>query len=126
MIIKPVYVTFEQARLLKEKDFGMPYMRMGFVTKFYNSNQTLLALGRTGKAKELIPAPEQWQVLEWLRLKHDIHIWVRPYKDHGDDVNDPLQFRLNVHYKGVTTIKERNDFHEACSDAIDYALLTLL
>lgn len=64
--IEPKYVTFEQAKLLKEKGCNIE------TKTFYASN---------GKECDMIYdfdnwyyRPEQWQVVEWLFLKHKIYI----------------------------------------------------
>ena len=68
--IKPAYVTFEQAEKFKEKGFNNP------VRGLYD-NQYIPAINtelRNWNEFEGLSAPEQWQVVEWLRITHDIHI----------------------------------------------------
>ena len=57
---------------------------------------------------------------EWLRVNHGIWVWVRPYKDHAADNNDPIQHQMNVYKNGVTVSKEFNSHEEAYSAAFDY------
>jgi len=59
MNIKPTYVTFEQAKLLKEK--GLKGIEID-----YGLNQML----------NNCKTPEQWQVIEWLRTEKSIWIGV--------------------------------------------------
>ena len=73
MEIKPTYVTFEQAKLLKEKGFNVK------VKPFYNglqNNEFVISdiIQTNNNLPKWYPAPEQWVVVEWLRLNHDIHI----------------------------------------------------
>lgn len=78
--IKPTYVTREQAKWLKEKEFDLPtyayYSGLNFYTGEYK-NHSQTTIGDTPMHKMLIgytSAPEQWQVIEWLRVNHGIHI----------------------------------------------------
>lgn len=110
--IKPTYVTFEQAKWLKEKGFdeyceGWAYLDENCMAMQYDF-------------KTCVKMPEQWQVVEWLRINHGIWVWVRPYKDHAADNNDPIQHQMNVYKRGVTVSKEFNSHEEAFSAAFDY------
>jgi hypothetical protein len=82
--IKPTYVTREQAKWLKEKEFDLPtyayYSGLNFYTGEYK-NHSQTTIGDTPMHKMLIgytSAPEQWQVVEWLRVNHGIFISVLP------------------------------------------------
>jgi hypothetical protein len=82
MKIEPTYITFEQAKWLQEKGFDVPtygyYNGLNFyLGEYKNHSQT--TIGDTPMHKRLIgyvSAPEQWQVVEWLRVNHGI--WVSP------------------------------------------------
>jgi len=63
MKIKPTYVTLEQAKLLKKKGADIECKTA------YESNSIFYS------------RPEQWQVVEWLRVKHGIWVWVENYND---------------------------------------------
>jgi len=91
MEIKPTYVTFEQAKLLKEKRFNIPcfyYYENGKLIEpyFKNGSSTdtgfrvdlLDLLEHFNKHSKRVSAPEQWQVVEWLRVKHGIWIVIIP------------------------------------------------
>jgi hypothetical protein len=82
--IKPTYITFEQAKWLKEKGFDEscrmlingayePFHLNLIETQYFQNNSVLL--------KDCYSAPEQWQVVEWLRFNHDI--WVSVIKIDG-------------------------------------------
>lgn len=65
--IKPTYVTFEQSRWLQDKNFKV-WCKFRYTD--FNGNIQL-----EENASEIFPfVPEQWQVVEWLRLNHGI--WV--------------------------------------------------
>ena len=51
--IEPTYVTFEQAERLNEK-------RKNCIEH--------------DRCEQYLMQPEQWQVVEWLRVNHDIHV----------------------------------------------------
>jgi hypothetical protein len=68
MEIKPTYVTFEQAKWLKEKGFdeyceAWQYLDENCMAMQYDS-------------KTCVKMPEQWQVVEWLRVNHGLWIVV--------------------------------------------------
>jgi len=78
--IKPTYVTFEQAKWLKEIGFDVPtygyYNGLNFYLGEYK-NHSKTTIGDTEMHKRLIgyiSAPEQWQVVEWLRVNHNIFV----------------------------------------------------
>lgn len=83
--IEPCYVTFEQAKLLKEKGFDIPvrygvYGRKMKMTEYVGSTRNPCQIDRnwnTPKAKSW-SVPEQWQVVEWLRVEKGIWILVIP------------------------------------------------
>lgn len=131
MDIKPTYVTFEQAKLLKEKGFKY-YCPLSYWEQKLTNNTPGYALenGETSQENyynfERYYAPEQWQVVEWLRIKHGIWVWVRPFKDHAADNNDPIQHQMNIFFKGVSISKEFDSHEEAYSAAFDYILKEMI
>jgi hypothetical protein len=108
--IKPTYVTFEQAK----------FIRYPFLTNTGYSFSGKPIQRKYIPTNGWINRPEQWQVVEWLRVNHGIWVWVRPYKDHAADNNDPIQHQMNVYKRGVTVSKEFNSHEEAYSAAFDY------
>src|SRR3972149_4789732 len=74
MKIEPTYCTFEQAKLLKEKGFDVPIYSVYYLDAIPPSITTRVSsLEGTLSGCEL-SAPEQWQVIEWLRIKHNLFI----------------------------------------------------
>jgi len=87
--MKPIHATFEQAKLLKEKGFYVPTVKFyylndkrnwykdgelgeGFNDEYWGEN-TNLNWNKDGRLpfkpfSECVSAPEQWQVVEWLRI----------------------------------------------------------
>jgi hypothetical protein len=72
--IEPKYSTFEQAKWLKEKGFNLPTLNWYHRgNKKFNTNDLLFSMN---KLTDNYSAPEQWQVVEFLRINHGI--WVSP------------------------------------------------
>jgi hypothetical protein len=106
MKIEPTYVTFEQAKLLKEKGFDSKYKL--FVEKFIENAR-----------------PEQWQVVEWLRVKYKINVfairdggyWISKYQDFNKEEEQSPKEIIIAH---------KNTKEEAYSAAFDYILKELI
>jgi len=71
MKIEPTYVTFEQAKLLKGKGFDVK-------CKLYYSSNSIRFITEVetnfNSVDIICSAPEQWQVVEWLRVKYNVHV----------------------------------------------------
>ena len=116
MKIEPVYVTFEQAELLKEKRFDI------WCEFRYTDFNGQIKLAKD--ASELFPlAPEQWQVVEWLRINHGIWVGVslfnKKYKYLINQIEDTWCFNDK---KG----DKFNTPQQAYSAAFDYVLKELM
>jgi hypothetical protein len=129
--IKPTYVTFEQAKWLKEKGFDEPCTAL-FIHEIIqgntewdilelferNNNDTyefLLSCDMDWQKNYL--RPEQWQVVEWLRVNHGIWISVQ------QDVNKYDAYIKNKKYDRTKVQHVTNQFNspqEAYSTAFDY------
>ena len=131
MEIKPTYVTFEQAKLLKKKGFNMSYR------KYYNEDSTEIL--HTSKYSILnksyrIKAPEQWQVVEWLRINHGIHItYGCDYNWKLKEYRDKAKFYYIIDFDLLDSMDEKlnpkflfNSPQEAYSAAFDYVLTKLI
>lgn len=74
-------VSFEVAKLAKEKGFTKGSGYMGWIDKFYHIRTgTILPFGRTGNTKKenLVYIPTQALLQKWLREVHDIHVTCDP------------------------------------------------
>jgi len=145
MKINPTYVTFEQAKLLKEKGFNI------WVQKHYDGYvPDELRCSNGFKMPRCSPqtpefdymsldqvyyAPEQWQVIEWLRIEKGIWIEVTAYdvEDDIEQITDEIwHFKCDV--MSPKNRKNHSDFvkdkfntpQEAYSAAIDYTLNNLI
>jgi hypothetical protein len=83
--IEPTYVTFEQAKWLKEKGFNKNIVQVechqGY--DFRGDGTHLVKNGRHIQHNLFYSAPEQHQVVEFLRINHGIWIEVRHIKTFG-------------------------------------------
>jgi hypothetical protein len=73
--IEPVYATFEQSKKLKEKGFNVPCVN--YYTPKFTEHGFKTPL-RNSELDDFYSAPEQWQIVEWLRINHAIWIQVFP------------------------------------------------
>jgi len=138
MNIKSTYVSFEQARLLKEKGFNVSLYNF-----YYQENEKSNPFLSNGMEYEsdrdckwdwnssIIPypndakgiyhsAPEQWQVVEWLRLNHGIWVYV----------TQGYKWKWNIETVENNPRKFYNDGledspQEAYSAAFDHILMTI-
>jgi hypothetical protein len=132
MEIKPTYVTFEQAKGLKEKRFneiclnaynlnGLEYNN-GWC-EYIDDNE--LEINNSNLRPRDVAAPEQWQVVEWLRVNHGIWISV-------DMVYETTQtgfwysIRQSKEDDKAICSNEYPTPQEAYSAAFDYVLKNLL
>jgi hypothetical protein len=92
MEIKPVYVTFEQAKWLKEKGFGLE------TKTFYASNGKVC--DGVYDFDDWCFRPEQHVVVEWLRVNHGIEIYLRPERN--------ARIGITTYYYGICTICSTN------------------
>ena len=115
--IKPTYTTFEQSKLLKEKEFDTP------VRGLYDPNNPLMPVTETELTNwndfNGLSAPQQWQVVEWLRLEHNIFVSVL----HRDVRNQPTENNTYVDFKGFTFyVVSTLEYKHLMSEEIDTML----
>jgi hypothetical protein len=124
MNIQPTYVTFEQAKLLKEKGFD-EYCD----SSFRPSNNSFQKIPSQNSILPALAAPEQWQVIEWLFKFHKIFITV------DIDINGFVTYLIREWNKkddawevrNSTSISEKYLYREeAYSAAFDYILTNLI
>jgi len=137
------YVTFEQAKLLKEKGFDVICKKKCFLDKEdnevtdefifnkYNNHLTEeLDVIKSVWAISTIPRPEQWQVVEWLRINHGI--WITVANVYSEYTH--WAFTIGKNGKGQIVPfrqdQDKSDYfkipQEAYSAAFDYILKELI
>jgi hypothetical protein len=120
-MIKPNYVTYEVAKLLKEKGcLETNKMRFHFLSNL------MTHLPYPGK-KEVIYALEHWQVIEWLRLNHNI--WIQPvYQINGYWGFDIQKLDIERILNGAvhSFMVKCNSPKEACDEAFLHVLTKVI
>jgi hypothetical protein len=134
MEIKLTYATFEQAKKLKEKGFNVEcrnyYLEKdkalyeGFEDEYWgdyrcrNWNADVIGIK---PFQGFVSAPEQWQIVEWLRVNHGL--WVSIGYS-GDKTVYMMTTKLN----GDVLWNEKgfNSPQESYSAAFDYILNNLI
>jgi hypothetical protein len=102
MEIKPAYVTFEQAKILVEKgaNLSTSYNEHCDEKEYYHKQTGEVKLYSYFNVFEnMIPIPQQWQVVEWLRVKHGVHIIILP--DNEEDFYDTQRVIYHLSIKTV-------------------------
>ncbi len=131
MEIKPTYISFEQAKWLKEKGFDVhctnAYAEERLINKSTGGDRftgvyRFVTLSKFHK--RYYHAPEQWQVVEWLRINHGIWVYVkRGCKIINNEAFDKFQpiieFIPQVKFD-ITNIPVFDLPQEAYSAAFDY------
>ena len=145
MEIKPTYVSLEQAKKLKEKGFNEPcdsifnkdgefqsYKNVGDIRTHFKNNEPINP--KTWHRYDT-SAPEQWQVVEWLRVNHGI--WINVEADSYGELwysklcvcSKKVWENLEVRSKIINSYRhlgEHNSPQEAYSSAFDYILKELI
>ena len=140
--IKPTYVSFEQAKLLKEKGFNLPVYHHysenpvndliifcepddpqagnGWVLEDYNKSDYVF---------KKWSAPEQWQVVEWINSKAKIWIYIIPIPYSDTIVHWRWRYKSSEYLSRACSWEDNNDYRssqEAYSAAFDYVLNKLI
>ncbi len=129
MNIEPTYVTFEQAKLLKEKRFNencyavIDIEKSKIINPFLSCNSELI--------KQAFSRPEQWQVCEWLRVVHGIWVEVGVGNLFHKDKFYILIKKYNIDRWDLTSLDNKTHSpydipQEAYSAAFDYVLNELI
>jgi hypothetical protein len=118
------FVSFEIAKLLKEKGFDIPCRQAYF-------NGSLVDYTMYGFCDgELLDCPSQSLALKWLREVHDLHIVVYPWQ--ADNEEKAIHWCCTV-YKSfahlgndVYTNETPKSYEEAVEAALNYVLKNLI
>lgn len=110
--IEPAHATHQQAQILKEKGFDENVHSYYMHRDEQDIKRFNGAVTKNGLHCD-IPRPEQWQVIEWLRIKHNINIWVEQGK---------FCFIDNDNHSAYNSLGEFKSPQAAYSAAFDYIL----
>jgi len=147
-MIQPTYVTFEQAKALKEKGLNNHFYHRkgedssrwieckycydpGDETKTLQLWSDNIFNSTDERLERLISAPEQWQVLEWLRVNHGIWIYIKKLDASWLDLRSWIWVirKQNNSYPFSTIVnseKPNDSPQEAYYAAFDYVLKNLI
>jgi len=128
--IEPIYTSFEQAKVFKEK--GLVANCKRYWVKYTNTDTEYKEMSdveldnldrEIGIGGNLIiPKYEQWQVVEWLRVNYNIYIWIpQPYED-----GEAFAYKVRSEDGITTNIGTFDSPQEAYSAAFDYILKEIL
>ena len=126
-MIKEDYVSFEVAKLLKEKGFDEPCFRYAESKEIYESGDWMVA-NVTGGA---VGVPTLQMAMKWLREVHYCHIVVDyTFKADAGLTNDYVSYVYGVE-NAKTFVQHTSDrffdtYEEACEAAIKYCLENLI
>ena len=123
--IKPTYVTFEQAKRFKEKGFDV---ECKMCVQDGDDRPLPLDCGNTLHKNSIHPyysAPEQWKVVEWLRLNHGIDIFIVPTNRCIPFDNYKFNIYKNKELRQLSLLDFKSP-QEAYSAALDYVLNKLI
>jgi hypothetical protein len=127
--IEPAYATFDQSKKLKEKEFNQRTKMVWLDALGQHLREVHLSLELNYKEYN---APEQWQIVEWLRINHGIWVYVNlegrldsySYFIKGKDRDFPMNKIIKHGYPKF------NEWYispqEAYSAAFDYILKELI
>ena len=124
-MIEEDYVSFEIAKLLKEKGFDeCPLYRYDDCGQFW-------AQGGYDKTKKWhFPAPTLQMAMKWLRNVHKLFIFISPWIMRENNIQYYFEIReiktndFEVIYDH--TSKELSSYEKACESAIKYCLENLI
>jgi hypothetical protein len=116
--IEPAYATFEQGKKLKEKGFNQRTKMVWLDALGQHLREVHLSLELNDKEYN---APEQWQIVEWLRVEKGI--WIQPFIQFENAIEDECAETLEYGY-GVYNFEEmrkmnQNVFPYICRDEVD-------
>ena len=113
------YVSFETAKLLKEKGFDQNYATYyldGQVWRHYHGEVI-------PKGKQIYAAPTQAVVMKWLREVHKLYITISHRFSHNADQDVCFSYYINI---DTAEDGEYMTYEEACEAAIKYCLENLI
>lgn len=130
--MKEDYVSFETAKLLKEKGFDEDTICVYIGRHLLIKGESTIS---NATDMPIIPAPTLQMTMKWLREKYNIHIEIRyqgnkeySYKYYINnlkaDKEDNKHKFFGTHY--MQPINENKTYESACESAIEYCLEHLI
>ena len=116
------YVSFETAKLFKEKGFDEVCFRYAESKEIYESGDWYVGNVTGG----CIGVPTLQMAMKWLREVHNIHFVVEPFTHDSNKI----YYGVNVLDKDLVTViyenLEDNTYEKACEAAIYYCVKNLI
>ena len=122
-MIKEDYVSFETAKLLKEKGFDEPCLSY-FWSEGIDTSYTETPFTQNNMYEGQILRPTLQMAMKWLREKHKIDIAIYPYGEYTCD-----NYQFDVYKDTRLKISKDNGFmqyEQALEAAINYCLENLI
>jgi len=120
------YVSFETAKLLKEKGFDEPVLftidREGF--QQYPKNLEFEYLHNSEVSADEYACPTLQLAMKWLREVHNIDIIITSSKDESYNKRKYTYVIVSKRFTGTDNVKR--NYEEACEAAIKYCLENLI
>ena len=125
------YVSFEVAKLLKEKGFNglcNSYYDCFTTDNFHSGCEPIDFNSIDTKIRKIVSAPTLQMAMKWLR--NTFHLEIYPFHDAIQENND-WWYRIEQHSKGCSLTEHESDaiyktYEEACEAAIKYCLENLI
>ena len=128
-MIQEAYVSFETAKLLKEKGFDektlMVYMSYGDLCKC-NRSDSIRNSNYNDITKNYFEctAPTHQMTMKWLREVHNIDICVFPYQ--SDYISYSYKVKIYKNKEIYLTITDSKTYEDAVEAALKYCLQNLI
>jgi len=119
-------IDFETALLSRKLGFegSDVYDRRGTKICYSVSEKILKSYFSIKTLSDVLQLSTKSDLQKWLREKHNVIVYVKPYRDIGDDVNEPLRFKWYT-TSGDYCKKEYKTWEEALADGLKTELLRL-
>ena len=129
--IKEEYVSFETAKLLKEKGFNEPCICYSYGNSMNNYFSKPRIIDGANSDASYILLPTQQMAMKWLREVHGLHISLEPCYDYDSMHVVFLAFVQNVadvheFMDGRKNVATHPNAEKSCELAIKYCLENLI
>ena len=134
MNIQEDYVSFETAKLLREKGFNVETEHeMWYVVKQFSTgchwNSCTYKVGDITREYNddcCIPMPTLQMAIKWLREVYNIDIIAPPQYDNVKWTYSAIIFKLSIPYTEIRLNDNKDKKEESCEAAIKYCLENLI
>lgn len=128
-MIEEDYVSFEVAKLLKEKGFNKiclrTYFDYGEMSRIYDEDEGVY---NENLLPSIIAAPTHQMAMKWLREKHGIHIVIHPSSGvyYGKYCLSIYVQRVKNKDFHLTYQTHEDTYEKAVEEGISYSLISLI